>query len=86
MALLLRRPRGTSQWAFARGLRAAYLYRHHHHHLDVPYGYSCEDGSSFPLGRWIADKRRAPQHLTQEQLHALEALDMRWTLRRHTTG
>ncbi|MFE7314237.1 Helicase associated domain protein [Streptomyces sp. NPDC057555] len=86
LALLLRRPRGASQWAFAKGLRAAYSYRRLHHHLDVPCGYTCTDGTAFPLGRWLAEKRRAPQHLTQAQLHALEALDMRWTPRqRHST-
>ncbi|MER5981115.1 helicase associated domain-containing protein [Streptomyces sp. NPDC001857] len=86
LALLLRRPRGASQWAFARGLQAAYAYRRRHHHLDVPYDYTCEDGPAFALGRWIAEKRRAPQTLTREQLDALEALDMRWTSRhRHRT-
>lgn len=86
LALLLRRPRGASQWAFARGLRAAYAYRRRHHHLDVPHSYTCEDGPAFALGRWIAEKRRAPQSLSREQLDALEALDMRWTARhRHST-
>ncbi|WP_405626648.1 helicase associated domain-containing protein [Streptomyces sp. NBC_01396] len=86
LALLLRRPRGASQWAFARGLQAAYAYRRRHHHLDVPHSYTCEDGPAFALGRWIAEKRRAPQNLTREQLDALEALDMRWTSRhRHST-
>ncbi|MET9104764.1 Helicase associated domain protein [Streptomyces antibioticus] len=81
LALLLRHPRSASQWAFARGLQAAYSYRRRHHHLDVPYGYTCEDGPAFGLGRWIAEKRRAPQTLSREQLDALEALDMRWTSR-----
>ncbi|MFJ8086303.1 Helicase associated domain protein [Streptomyces sp. NPDC096205] len=86
LALLLRRPRGASQWAFARGLRAAYTYRRRHHHLDVPHNYTCQDGPAFALGRWIAEKRRAPQTLSREQLDALEALDMRWTARhRHST-
>ncbi|MFI7876127.1 MULTISPECIES: DEAD/DEAH box helicase [Streptomyces] len=86
LALLLRRPRGASQWAFARGLRAAYTYRRRHHHLDVPHSYTCQDGPAFALGRWIAEKRRAPQTLSREQLDALEALDMRWTARhRHST-
>lgn len=83
LALLLRRPRGASQRAFARGLQAAYTYRRRHHHLDVPYNYICEDGPEFGLGRWLAEKRRAPQTLSREQLDALEALDMRWT---HATG
>ncbi|WP_019064878.1 DEAD/DEAH box helicase [Streptomyces prunicolor] len=86
LALLLRRPRGASQRAFARGLQAAYTYRRRHHHLDVPYNYICEDGPEFGLGRWLAEKRRAPQTLSREQLDALEALDMRWTSRhRHST-
>lgn len=86
LALLLRRPRGTSQWAFARGLQAAYAYRRRHHHLDVPHSYTCEVSPAFALGRWIAEKRRAPQTLSREQLDALEALDMRWTSRhRHST-
>lgn len=86
LALLLRRPRGASQWAFARGLQAAYAYRRRHYHLDVPYGYTGESGPAFALGRWIAEKRRAPQTLSREQLDALEALDMRWTSRhRHST-
>ena len=84
LALLLRRPRGASQRAFARGLKAAYAYRCRHHHLDVPYNYTCEDG--FALGRWLAEKRRFPQALSREQLDALEALDMRWISRhRHRT-
>ncbi|GHE71554.1 helicase [Streptomyces capitiformicae] len=86
LALLLRRPRGASQWAFARGLQAAYAYRRRHHHLDVPYNYTCADGPAFALGRWLAEKRRVPQTLSREQLDALEALDMRWTSRhRHST-
>ncbi|MGW3108348.1 Helicase associated domain protein [Streptomyces sp. NPDC001100] len=86
LALLLRRPRSTSQRAFARGLQAAYAYRRRHHHLDVPSTYICEDGPQFGLGRWLAEKRRAPQTLSREQLDALEALDMRWTSRhRHST-
>jgi hypothetical protein len=86
LALLLRRPRNSSQWAFARGLQAAYAYRRRHHHLDVPYNYTCEDGPEFGLERWLAEKRRAPQTLSREQLDALEALDMRWTSRhRHST-
>ncbi|MFD5975047.1 Helicase associated domain protein [Streptomyces bacillaris] len=86
LALLLRRPRGASQWAFARGLQAAYAYRRRHHHLDVPHSYTCEDDPAFALGRWIAEKRRAPQTLSRDQLDALEALDMRWTSRhRHHT-
>ncbi|GAA0684000.1 Helicase associated domain protein [Streptomyces thermocarboxydus] len=84
LALLLRRPRGFSQRAFARGLKAAYAYRCRHQHLDVPYNYTCEDG--FALGRWLAEKRRFPQALSREQLDALEALDMRWISRhRHRT-
>ncbi|MCX4878081.1 DEAD/DEAH box helicase [Streptomyces sp. NBC_00847] len=84
LALLLRRPRGSSQRAFARGLKAAYAYRCRHQHLDVPYNYTCEDG--FALGRWLAEKRRFPQALSREQLDALEALDMRWISRhRHRT-
>ncbi|MFD5111947.1 helicase associated domain-containing protein [Streptomyces sp. NPDC058391] len=54
--------------------------------MDVPYNYTCEDGPEFGLGRWLAEKRRAPQTLSREQLDALEALDMRWTSRhRHST-
>ncbi|MET8861174.1 Helicase associated domain protein, partial [Streptomyces sp. NPDC004579] len=82
LALLLRRPSGASQHAFARGLRAAYAYRRHHHHLDIPYSHICEDPPGFALGRWIAEKRRAPHRLTREQLDALEALDMRWSAHR----
>ncbi|MDX2766258.1 helicase associated domain-containing protein, partial [Streptomyces europaeiscabiei] len=86
LALLLRRPRGASQRAFARGLQAAYAYRRRHHHLDVPYNYTCEDAAAFALGRWLAEKRRFPQALSREQLDALEALDMRWiSRRRHRT-
>ncbi|WP_225988471.1 helicase associated domain-containing protein [Streptomyces lincolnensis] len=86
LALLLRRPRGASQRAFARGLQAAYAYHRRHHHLDVPYNYTCEDAAAFALGRWLAEKRRFPQALSREQLDALEALDMRWiSRRRHRT-
>ncbi|MFJ3339141.1 Helicase associated domain protein [Streptomyces sp. NPDC086766] len=85
LALLLRRPRGASQWAFARGLKAAYTYRRRHHHLDVPYDYICEDSFGFALGRWIAERRRTPHTLSREQLDALEALDMRWSSRQMVT-
>lgn len=79
LALLLRRPRGAAEWAFARGLRAARTFWRAHQHLDVPYTHICrQDGIDFPLGRWISEKRRDPRPLTREQLDALEALDMRW--------
>jgi hypothetical protein len=79
LALLLRRPRGASEWAFARGLRAARTFRREYQHLDVPSWYRCAlDGVDFQLGRWIAERRRDPGALSREQLDALEALDMRW--------
>ncbi|MGW3841102.1 helicase associated domain-containing protein [Streptomyces sp. NPDC005075] len=60
-------------------MRAARTFWRAHQHLDVPFTYAChQDGSRFLLGRWIADKRRAPGALTREQLDALQALDMRW--------
>ncbi|MET8241757.1 Helicase associated domain protein [Streptomyces sp. NPDC005078] len=77
LALLLRRPRGSAEWAFARGLRAARTFWRSHQHLVVPYNYTCP-GSSLHLADWLADKRRRPHQLTQEQREALEALDMRW--------
>ncbi|MEV6012297.1 Helicase associated domain protein [Streptomyces sp. NPDC051976] len=87
LALLLRRPRGASEWAFARGLRAARTFWRAHQHLDVPFAYACrQDGPRFLLGRWIADKRRAPGALTREQLDALQALDMRWLPRPRSHG
>lgn len=80
LALLLRRPRGTSDWAFARGLRAARTFWRSHQHLNVPRTHECTaDGHSLDLGRWIREKRRDPAQLTREQLDALQALDMRWT-------
>lgn len=82
LALLLRRPRGASEWAFARGLRAARSFWREYQHLDVPSWYRCAvDGAEFQLGRWIADRRRDPGALSREQLDALEALDMRWRFR-----
>ncbi|MGW7574622.1 helicase associated domain-containing protein [Streptomyces sp. NPDC054765] len=63
--------------AFARRLRAARTFWRGHRHPNVPYG-NVRSQEGFPLARWIADKRRSPQQLTQEQLNALEALDMRW--------
>ncbi|MFI5756814.1 Helicase associated domain protein [Streptomyces sp. NPDC051569] len=81
LALLLRRPRGASQWAFAKGLRAARAFWRRHQHLNVPFEYVCRDGHPIALGKWIADKRSNPQRLTREQLDALEALDMRWNPR-----
>ncbi|WP_274565135.1 DEAD/DEAH box helicase [Streptomyces spiramyceticus] len=77
LALLLRRPRGYTQMAFARGLRAARAFWRSHQHLDVPYDYLCPD-TGLHLAAWLADKRRDPLRLTQEQRHALEALDFRW--------
>ncbi|MFF0451116.1 Helicase associated domain protein [Streptomyces sp. NPDC004609] len=77
LALLLRRPRGHTQWAFAKGLRAARAFWRSHQHLDVPHDYLCPD-TGLHLAPWIADKRRHPLRLTQEQRHALEALDFRW--------
>ncbi|WTA49488.1 Helicase associated domain protein [Kitasatospora purpeofusca] len=88
LALLLRRPRGAAEWAFARGLRAARTFRRNHQHLDVPSWYRCAlDGTDFQLGRWISERRRDPGALSREQLDALEALNMRWTSRwRPRTG
>ncbi|MBT2391453.1 Helicase associated domain protein [Streptomyces sp. ISL-1] len=79
LALLLRRPRGSAQWAFLKGLRAARAYWRSHQNLDVPYRYVDQD--SYRLGQWISEKRCYPHQLTGEQLRALEALDMRWILR-----
>ncbi|MFF7216828.1 Helicase associated domain protein [Streptomyces sp. NPDC008238] len=79
LAVLLRRPRGAAEYAFIRGLRAARAYWRSYQHLNVPANYVAENrGSFFRLGEWIASKRRHPEHLTQAQLDALEALDMRW--------
>ncbi|MFJ8313107.1 MULTISPECIES: helicase associated domain-containing protein [unclassified Streptomyces] len=79
LALLLRRPRGAAEWAFARGLRAARAFWLQHQHLNVPRTYTCDlDGTDFHLGRWIAERRHHPARLTREQLDALQALDMRW--------
>jgi hypothetical protein len=62
LALLLRRPRGIQEWAFARGLRHAREFRRTHHHLNVPYAHLCgARGSFFRLGEWISDKRRHPR-------------------------
>ncbi|WOX19889.1 DEAD/DEAH box helicase [Streptomyces solicathayae] len=77
LALLLRRPRGHAQWAFARGLLAARAFWRSHQHLDVPYDYFCPN-TGLHLATWLAEKRRDPLRLTQEQRHALEALDFRW--------
>ncbi|MEU2235139.1 DEAD/DEAH box helicase [Streptomyces vietnamensis] len=77
LALLLRRPRGHAQLAFVRGLLAARAFWRSHQHLDVPYGYLCP-ATGLHLASWIAAKRRDPLRLTQEQRHALEALDFRW--------
>ncbi|MGA6871315.1 Helicase associated domain protein [Streptomyces pratensis] len=77
LALLLRRPRGHAQWAFARGLLAARAFWRSHQHLDVPWDYLCPH-TGLNLALWIASKRRNPLRLTQEQRLALEALDFRW--------
>ncbi|MET8205884.1 Helicase associated domain protein [Streptomyces sp. NPDC005373] len=79
LALLLRRPRGASACAFARGLRAARTFWRSHQHLNVPRTYPCTvDGYPLDLGRWIRERRHNPSQLTREQLDALQALDMRW--------
>ncbi|MEU8581913.1 DEAD/DEAH box helicase [Streptomyces abikoensis] len=79
LAYLLRRPRGASQHAFSRGLRAAYLFRCRHGHLNVPYDYVHEEpGQSLQLGRWVAERRRNVAQLRAEQIASLEALGMRW--------
>ncbi|MHB6903992.1 helicase associated domain-containing protein [Streptomyces sp. DB-54] len=46
LALLLRRPRGASEWAFTRALRAARTYWRHYQHLNVPYSYTCNLGTA----------------------------------------
>lgn len=80
LAVLLRRPRGTSDWAFARGVRAARTFWRFHQHLNVPRSYPCTvDDIAIDLGRWIRERRRNTAQLTREQLDALQALDMRWT-------
>lgn len=91
LALLLRRPRGAAEFAFVRGLRAARAFWRGHQHLNVPTNHiTSEHGRSFRLGDWISEKRRNPQRLSQEQLDALHALDMRWIPRqqrfRHRNG
>ncbi|MFF8352967.1 Helicase associated domain protein [Streptomyces chartreusis] len=79
LALLLRRPRGTSNWAFTRGLRAARTFWRSHQHLNVPRTYTCTaDGYPLDLGRWVRERRRNPAQLNREELDALQALDMRW--------
>jgi Transposase, Mutator family/Helicase associated domain len=82
LALLLRRPRSSAGWFFLRGLHAAFAFWRSNQHLDVPPGHL-----GLPLGprrgpiqlaRWLDGCRRGPEHLTEDQRKALEALDMRW--------
>lgn len=79
LAYLLRRPYGYRQAAFCQALRAAYLFWCRHQHLNVPFDHVHREGSnSLHLGRWLAERRQDAARLTQEQIAALEALDMRW--------
>ncbi|MFD4652313.1 Helicase associated domain protein [Streptomyces sp. NPDC058441] len=79
LALLLRPPRGRGELAFALGLRAARTFWRQNQHLDVPrHHISHQDGAPFHLGDWIDERRHNPAQLTDEQIEALQALDMRW--------
>ncbi|MEB8342559.1 DEAD/DEAH box helicase [Streptomyces endophyticus] len=79
LALLLRPPRGRNELAFARGLRAARTFWRQNQHLDVPRDHiSYQDSGPIRLGNWIHERRHNPAQLTDEQIEALQALDMRW--------
>ncbi|MCM8555406.1 DEAD/DEAH box helicase [Streptomyces sp. STCH 565 A] len=79
LALLLRPPRGRNELAFARGLRAARTFWRQNQHLDVPRDHiSYQDGGPIRLGNWVHERRHNPAQLTDEQIEALQALDMRW--------
>ncbi|MFB7600578.1 Helicase associated domain protein [Streptomyces sp. NPDC056160] len=79
LAHLLRRPRGSSAWAFHKGLREAYLFWRTHQHLAVPATYRGDDqGDPLLLRRWLSERRRGVARLTTQQINALQALDMRW--------
>lgn len=64
------------------GHRAAVAYRERTGDLAVPYGHRelMPQGHSFPLGRWLADQRRALQAgaLVPERAEDLDALGMVW--------
>ncbi|MFJ6798892.1 Helicase associated domain protein [Streptomyces sp. NPDC091268] len=84
LALALRTPAGHKDTTHAHGLRAARRFYRRHQHLQVPAHYTDhEGGTSFPLGRWIADQRtRASEdRLTREETDSLQALAVEWTPR-----
>ncbi|MFI2764829.1 helicase associated domain-containing protein [Streptomyces echinatus] len=64
------------------GHRAAAAYRQRTGHLAVPYEHRelMPNGHSFPLGRWLADQRRAFQAggLATQRAEDLDALGMVW--------
>lgn len=65
------------------GHRAAVAYRRRTGNLEVPYGHRelmPSIGHSFPLGRWLADQRRAVEAgtLAAERAADLDALGMVW--------
>ncbi|SEC00095.1 Helicase conserved C-terminal domain-containing protein [Streptomyces sp. 2231.1] len=64
------------------GHQAAAAYRQRTGHLRMPYGHRelLPNGHSFPLGRWLADQRRALQAggLTGQRAADLDELGMVW--------
>ncbi|MFE1782422.1 Helicase associated domain protein [Streptomyces sp. NPDC059506] len=65
--------------AWRRGLAAAVAYHGEHGDLRVPYGHM--DAAGFPLGRWIAEQRRAhgTGRLPDGRVAELEELGMVWS-------
>ncbi|MFF8953536.1 Helicase associated domain protein [Streptomyces sp. NPDC014940] len=64
------------------GHRAAVAFRQRTGHLAVPYGHRelMPGGHSFPLGRWLADQRRALQagRMASQRAEDLDALGIVW--------
>lgn len=65
--------------AWRRGLAAAVAYHGEHGDLRVPYGHV--DAEGFPVGRWVAEQRRAhgAGRLPGGRVAELEALGMVWS-------
>ncbi|GAA2495781.1 DEAD/DEAH box helicase [Streptomyces thermolineatus] len=76
VTLRVLRPERT---AWRRGMAAAVAYHGEHGDLRVPYGHV--DAGGFPLGRWIAEQRRAhgAGRLSGERGAELETLGMVWS-------
>lgn len=69
-------------WKWENGFRHAVVYFAEHGDLKVPFRYESEDG--FLLGHWLMNQRYAKdglhnkKPLTENQIHRLEAIGMRW--------